>query len=234
MPGKCRRPFSRQGGFSLNERGLRQAAELGSALRPYSPEAVMTSPCFGRKTPPGPLPAPVPSGWKRTKDSTISPRHLGRAAENRNSGAVPRAVENLAGKPRAPRRGRGGISRRCSEALHGGPRPGVAKYREDLRRSDPQDGHQAPSRECLGIASPYFWKVHMDTGSYSILVHDDLHGYSLFSLNRTDHLSGFITEWCESHPLTARKGHYIIGTAFPTFPGRSSRRDRLPASCSKP
>lgn len=48
---------------------------------------------------------------------------------------------------------------------------------------------------CLGIASPYFWKVHMDTGSYSILVHDDLHGYSLFSLNRTDHLSGFITEW---------------------------------------
>ena len=48
---------------------------------------------------------------------------------------------------------------------------------------------------CLGIPSPYFWKVHMDTGSYSILVHDDLHGYSLFSLNRTDHLSGFITEW---------------------------------------
>ncbi|HPF83996.1 MAG TPA: histidine phosphatase family protein, partial [Aminivibrio sp.] len=35
--------------FPLNERGLRQAAELGSALRPYSPEAVMTSPLLRAK-----------------------------------------------------------------------------------------------------------------------------------------------------------------------------------------
>jgi broad specificity phosphatase PhoE len=48
---------------------------------------------------------------------------------------------------------------------------------------------------CIGIASPYFWKVHMDTAAYSVLHHDDLHGFSLFALNRTEHLSGFATEW---------------------------------------
>ena len=48
---------------------------------------------------------------------------------------------------------------------------------------------------CLGIASPYFWKVHMDTAAYSILLHDKIHGYSLYSLNITGHLSGFTTEW---------------------------------------
>ena len=48
---------------------------------------------------------------------------------------------------------------------------------------------------CLAIPSPWFWKTHTDTAAYSILHFDDSHGYSLYSLNRTDHLSGFTTEW---------------------------------------
>jgi len=48
---------------------------------------------------------------------------------------------------------------------------------------------------CLGIPSPYFWKTHMDTAAYSVLHFDDLHGYSLFCLNQTNHLSRFTTEW---------------------------------------
>ncbi|MEA4880620.1 MAG: histidine phosphatase family protein [Synergistaceae bacterium] len=48
---------------------------------------------------------------------------------------------------------------------------------------------------CLAIPSPWFWKTHTDTAAYSILHFDDLHGYSLYALNRTDHLSGFTTEW---------------------------------------
>ncbi|NLB83183.1 MAG: histidine phosphatase family protein [Synergistaceae bacterium] len=48
---------------------------------------------------------------------------------------------------------------------------------------------------CLAIPSPWFWKTHTDTAAYSILHFDDLHGYSLYALNRTDHLSSFTTEW---------------------------------------
>jgi broad specificity phosphatase PhoE len=40
----------------------------------------------------------------------------------------------------------------------------------------------------LGIAKPRFWRLHMDTGSYSILTHDDVHGFCLMGLNHSDHL----------------------------------------------
>ena len=48
---------------------------------------------------------------------------------------------------------------------------------------------------CITIASPYFWKVHMDTASYSVLHHTEGRGFSLYALNRTNHLSGYVTEW---------------------------------------
>ncbi len=48
---------------------------------------------------------------------------------------------------------------------------------------------------CLAIPSPWFWKTHTDTAAYSILHFDDLHRYSVYALNRTEHLSGFTTEW---------------------------------------
>lgn len=47
---------------------------------------------------------------------------------------------------------------------------------------------------CLDMASPWFWKFHVDTASISILVHDE-RGYSLFSLNRIDHLTQLNREW---------------------------------------
>lgn len=134
--------------FPLNERGLRQAAELGSALRPYSPEAVMTSPLLRAKDTARAIAGAC--SIRVEEDEGFNNISLGiweGQPKTEIAERYPRAVENLAGKPRAPRRGRGGISRRCSEALHGGPRPGGGEIPgEDLRRSDPQDGHQAPSR----------------------------------------------------------------------------------------
>ena len=47
----------------------------------------------------------------------------------------------------------------------------------------------------LKIAEPYFWKIHVDTASYSILTHDPKRGYCLILLNQTKHLDNFITEW---------------------------------------
>jgi len=48
---------------------------------------------------------------------------------------------------------------------------------------------------CLNIASPYFWKIHLDTASYSILSYKEGRGYCLIQLNQTKHLKEYVTEW---------------------------------------
>lgn len=48
---------------------------------------------------------------------------------------------------------------------------------------------------CLGIADPSFWRIHVDTASYSILVHEDTRGYCCTLLNETRHLETFVSEW---------------------------------------
>jgi broad specificity phosphatase PhoE len=40
----------------------------------------------------------------------------------------------------------------------------------------------------LGIAKPSFWRLHIDTASYSVLTHDEIHGFCLMGLNFTEHL----------------------------------------------
>ncbi|MCF7936476.1 MAG: histidine phosphatase family protein [Synergistales bacterium] len=47
---------------------------------------------------------------------------------------------------------------------------------------------------CLGIASPYFWRLHVDTASYSIVTHSPTAGYCLILLNETGHLESFVRE----------------------------------------
>jgi len=47
----------------------------------------------------------------------------------------------------------------------------------------------------LGIQEPYFWKMHIDTASYSILSHEKERGYCLVSLNQTSHLENLVSEW---------------------------------------
>jgi len=48
---------------------------------------------------------------------------------------------------------------------------------------------------CLNIASPYFWRIHLDTASYSLLSHKEGRGYCLLQLNQTKHLKEYVTEW---------------------------------------
>jgi len=48
---------------------------------------------------------------------------------------------------------------------------------------------------CLNIASPYFWKIHLDTASYSLLSCKNGRGYCLIQSNQTKHLKEYITEW---------------------------------------
>lgn len=47
----------------------------------------------------------------------------------------------------------------------------------------------------LNIGEPYFWRIHIDTASFSILTHETTRGYCLVSLNQTSHLEHIISEW---------------------------------------
>ena len=48
---------------------------------------------------------------------------------------------------------------------------------------------------CLNIVSPYFWKIHLDTASYSLLSHKKERGYCMMQLNQNKHLKEYVTEW---------------------------------------
>jgi broad specificity phosphatase PhoE len=183
--------------FPLNEQGLRQAAELGAALRTFRPEAVVTSPLLRAKHTAEAVAAAcsvtveedegfnnislgIWEGQPKTDIAERFPDQWKIWLENPERLAV-EGSESL-----------DDVLKRSMEALG----RAVAKYRGKTFAAVTHRTVIKPLvAGCLGIPSPYFWKVHMDTGSYSILVHDDLHGYSLFALNRTDHLSGFTTEW---------------------------------------
>ncbi len=46
----------------------------------------------------------------------------------------------------------------------------------------------------LNMQSPYFWKLHMDTASYSIIEYREKRGFTMTLLNETDHLADFVRE----------------------------------------
>ncbi len=46
----------------------------------------------------------------------------------------------------------------------------------------------------LGIKKPYFWRLHFDTASYSIIEYDGRRGFTLMKLNITHHLPEFKVE----------------------------------------
>jgi len=48
---------------------------------------------------------------------------------------------------------------------------------------------------CLGINKSYFWRIHLDTASYSILHFEKSRGFTLVQLNQNKHLTEFISEW---------------------------------------
>jgi probable phosphoglycerate mutase len=47
----------------------------------------------------------------------------------------------------------------------------------------------------LNIRDPYFWRIHIDTASFSVMTFEKERGYCLVSLNQTSHLEHIISEW---------------------------------------
>ena len=48
--------------------------------------------------------------------------------------------------------------------------------------------------DLIGIQAPYFWKIHMETASYSIIEYSDERGFLLYQLNQNKHLTEFVVE----------------------------------------
>ncbi|MCD6454010.1 MAG: histidine phosphatase family protein [Candidatus Aminicenantes bacterium] len=80
------------------------------------------------------------------------------------------------------------------------------KTLEKLRKELPQQGietiaivtHRAVLKPLIAgileIKIPFFWKIHVDTASYSILEYNSKRGYTLKVLNQTSHLKKFVVE----------------------------------------
>ena len=183
--------------FPLNENGLRQAAELAGAIRSFAPEAIYTSPLTrARQTAQAiaeasPAPVIVDEGFNNTclgiwegRPKTAIARECPKEWEIWLTKPEELRVEGAETMDDVLRRSLSSLDSVVSR--HRGRTVAVVTHRTVLKPL---------LAGCLGIRSPYFWKIHMDTASYSVLLFDDLHGYSLFALNVTAHLTSCVTEW---------------------------------------
>ncbi len=183
--------------FPLNDTGMRQAAELGEAMTAFRPESVITSPLLRAKA------------TARAIASRCSARLIEEEGFTNTSLGIWEGRLKTEIEEEYPEEWKTWIEDPEKLVVEG------AESMEDVLRRSMDALEKSVDRfrgktfavvthrtvikpllaGCLGIASPYFWKVHMDTAAYSILLHDKIHGYSLYSLNITGHLSGFTTEW---------------------------------------
>jgi broad specificity phosphatase PhoE len=183
--------------FPLNETGLRQAEEVAGTLASYRPEAVFSSPLLRAsqtaeaiaKASSAPLLVDegfnniclgIWEGRPKTEIADQFPEMWRTWLENPEALSV-EGAESL-----------NDVLVRSKASLD----RIVAEYRGKTVVAVTHRTVVKPLLAgCLGIPSPYFWKTHMDTAAYSVLHFDDIHGYSLFCLNQTHHLSHFTTEW---------------------------------------
>ncbi|MBN2380084.1 histidine phosphatase family protein [candidate division WOR-3 bacterium] len=182
--------------FPLNEVGRKQAASLARVLRKVKLDAVYTSPlkrafdtavaiCEGRDIEPV-----IEEGfnnidlgtWEGRPKSEIAnsfprefrlwrtePEKLAMEGAETLSVVQNRAVKTLA----------------CLTESHPGEVIAVVTHRAVLKPL---------IAGVVGIGEPYFWKLHPETASYSILEYTQERGYALTLFNQTTHLKEFIRE----------------------------------------
>jgi len=188
--------FRGQRDFSLNENGMLQAKALAEELGPWKIEAIYSSP-LSRATQTARLLAKS-RGLPVIEEAGFTDIRLG-DWEGRSKREVEEAEPELwkiwiSQPERLEREGAetlAQVQERAYRALErivrqqGGKMIAVISHRAVLK---------ALIARCLGIAEPYFWKIHLDTASYSLLEHTVERGYMLTLLNQTCHLSDFVRE----------------------------------------
>ena len=182
--------------FELNELGLQQAEQIAPALQKLNPTALYSSPL--RRAVQSLEPTSQAMGLDINIEEDLTNISFG-AWEGRKKSDIAREQPEL-----------WDLWKRNPEELSF---PGMESVDEVGRRSRAVLDRLVQARAgetiavcthrtvlkplvsyCLDMARPWFWKFHFDTASISILTHDE-RGYSLFSLNRIDHLTQLNREW---------------------------------------
>ena len=190
--------------FELNELGRQQAEQIATALQKLKPVALYSSPL--RRAVQSLEPASRALGLEIRLEEDLTNISFG-AWEGRKKNDIAREQPELWDLwKRHPeelsfpgmetldavgRRSRAVVDRLVQ--AHPGETIALCTHRTVLKPLLPY---------CLGTGMPgrspleggWFWKFHFDTASLSLLMHDE-RGYSLFSLNRIDHLTQVNREW---------------------------------------
>ncbi len=188
--------FRGRADFELNELGLRQAEEISAALCALHPAALYSSPLKRARQSLEPTARKLGleiaiendlnniafGAWEGRKKSEIAREqpelwNLWKTAPEELSFPGMESLDEVG------RRSRAVVDRLVSR--HAGETIALCTHRTVLKPLVPY---------CLDMPRPWFWKFHFDNASISILIHDDK-GYSLFSLNRIDHLTSLNREW---------------------------------------
>jgi len=188
--------FRGQRDFPLNEHGMRQTKALVQELSCWRIDAIYSSP-LSRATETA-RPLAEPRGLPVIQEAGFLDLHFG-DWEGRSKEEVAQEEPELwklwmSQPERLAREGTetlAQVQRRAYLALErivqeqAGKTIAVVSHRAVLK---------ALIARCLGIPEPYFWKIHLDTASYSLLEQSVERGYALTLLNQTRHLQDFIRE----------------------------------------
>ncbi|MCR5347393.1 MAG: histidine phosphatase family protein [Fretibacterium sp.] len=198
--------------FELNELGRQQAEQIASALQKLSPTALYSSPL--RRAVQSLEPAARALGLELRIEEDLTNISLG-AWEGRKKADIAREQPELwdLWKHRPEELSFPGmesldeVGRRARAVLdrlvqaHAGETIALCTHRTVLKPLVPfcletwtPGRSPLEGRREARSAGGWFWKFHFDTASLSLLVHDE-RGYSLFSLNRIDHLTQVNREW---------------------------------------
>lgn len=181
----------------LNENGIRQAEALAEELQRYAPTALFTSPL------------------ERAKHTALVIGHRAGIPVEERSGFTNMALGPWEGQPKAliretypeewelwlrhPER----LALPGAETLDDVQRRAFANLEHLVRHRSGTTfavvTHRAVIKPllaaCLDIQPPAFWRLHVDTASYSVLFHEEGRGYCCTLLNQTRHLPDVVSEW---------------------------------------
>lgn len=183
--------------YPLNERGRKQAIELAAELESINPDAIYSSPLKRAMETAAPLARKLSMDvigeeginniylgkWEGRLKSEIA-REFPEQWETWINTPEKLLLEDSEPFPSVQKRSLDSLARITEK--HRGQTVVVVSHRTTLKPL---------VAGALSIPEPYFWKIHFDTASYSVLIHEKQRGFCLYRLNETKHLSELNVEW---------------------------------------
>ena len=183
--------------YPLNARGRRQALELAEELKTTFPDAIYSSPLkraietaqpiadfFSKKIITDDGLNNISFGkWEGRLKSEISEEYPN---EWKTWLTSPEKLDMEGVEPMSSIRERALASLLRIGARHSGKTVIVVSHRTTLKPL---------LAAILTIPEPYFWKIHVDTASYTTLFYSQERGFCLYQLNQTKHLTELNVEW---------------------------------------